>query len=218
MDLINGRNRELNALVFTDRPSGYEILTVDWNGDRQGLVYHPLKFDPPIAWHSQCHHCVSGRMKGIPISIKRGIQLLCTHKIYHGFSFFRVPSNLEAYWLMWKLGDFHCAMVISKTQEISLGASSDPKATKAKSGLLISYQGNPRSFQSPILKRSMDLIRSVRVPNSREVAAVINPFLLREWKIGKKPRVRRACERIPWSDILTSKMEEKSDAQSANSR
>jgi len=212
MDLINGRNRELNALVFTDRPSGYEILSVNWNGERQGLVYHPLKFDAPLAWHSGCHHCISGRMKGLPISIKRAIQLLCTQGQSDVLSTFRVPSNMQSYWIAWELGNFRMAMIISMSEETSQQPVTEAKSVKSKAGLSVGYQGDPRAFQSPILKRSMELIRSVRRPTSREVATVINPFLIRELQMGRKPRVRRACERIPWGDILTRKMEEKNAA------
>jgi len=187
----------VTPVIYTDYPSGYEIVLLSASGIPTGVAYDPRRAAMPVPWHRDCHHCTAGRQKEITIQVKRAIQLLRTVSPSGSRTSYTVPTNSHPHHVTyWTENGVRKAVVSSEpladredvpTLEISAEQDSE-----------MSYDGNLRDFQSPILHRCLQLIFSQRAASVQEVLAATRPLVEQQEKHGIPARLQNKCSKIDW--------------------
>jgi hypothetical protein len=197
MDPVNGRNRELTnsqPLVFTAPYSGDEILLLPRNEKSPlGIVYHPLKMDEPIAWISDCPHCIRGQQVGLDIALKRMVQILCSRQVKDDIESYQIPTNNEPCAAICKRNDKHLIVKLVQPGREPIDAIWNGRQFVTK--------GSYTLLRSKIIDRSLRLLSSIKTTSKREVLASLMPLLARQRRDGIAIHRRHPCLKIDWATV-----------------
>jgi hypothetical protein len=197
MDSSDGCREPIKTtpVVFTVPYSDFEILLLtDPSGTRLGIVYHPMKMDDPITWHSQCPHCLRGKQSDLDIAVKRAIQVLVSRKITGDTEEYLVPTNGQCCSVSVKRIDKGMKLKILTDGQESIDATWDRGKLKSDHKHLL--------LRSKILDRSMRLIASSKEPNMRSIKSSLMPMLIKQRREGIAIHRRFPCFKIDWASIV----------------
>lgn len=194
------------ATLFTDSPTGREILLVSSPvAPPLGIAYDPRRADLPLAWHSECSHCIGGRQKDLTIYLKREIQLLLSIKGTWPTASFTVPSNNQPHHLSCWHEDGRLRARISTLEGLTLDVFTDSPRLR--------FEGRLRDFQSPILHRCLKLVLSGRPATLSEITSCLEPLVRAQTRPNDScslPDRRSRCCSIEWpkvvEDLLSSSL------------
>ena len=183
-------------LTFTDPYSGHEILLIEDAAENKatGIVYHPRVVTPPSPWSSGCPHCSAGKQYDLRLHLRREIQMLCTRSIRNDVVEYSVPSSSQPYSLLCKSNDLGwCVRVTRPNVKHTLDVIYQP-------GEKTVFSGNPRSFQSTILRRCLRFLFTGRETPKNEIAACLVELVAQQKK-NKIPVRGHPCKKIDWSVV-----------------
>jgi hypothetical protein len=182
-------------VVFTVPYSDFEILLLtDPSGTRLGIVYHPMKMDDPITWHSKCPHCLRGKQSDLDIAVKRAIQVLVSRKITSDTEEYLIPTNGQCCSISVQRSDKGMKLKILADNQESIDAVWDRGKLKSDHKHLL--------LRSKILDRSLRLIASSKEPNMRSIKSSLMPMLIKQRHEGIAVHRRFPCFKIDWASIV----------------
>lgn len=182
-------------VVFTVPYSNFEILLLtDPSGIRLGIVYHPMKMDDPITWHSVCPHCLRGKQTDLDIAVKRAIQVLVSRKITDNVEEYLVPTNGQCCSVTVERVDKVMKLKILVEGQLPIEAIWDRGKLKSDHKHLV--------LRSKILDRSLRLIASSKEPNLRAIKSTLMPMLIKQRADGIAIHRRFPCFKIDWASIV----------------
>jgi hypothetical protein len=197
MDLSDGCRELVKTppVVFTVPYSDFEILLLtDPSGTRLGIVYHPMRMDDPITWHSTCPHCLRGKQSDLDITVKRAIQVLVSRKVDGDTEEYLVPTNGQCCSVSVKRSDKVMMLKILAEGQESIEAVWDHGKLKSDHKHLL--------LRSKILDRSLRLIASSKEPNMRSIKSSLMPMLIKQRCEGIAVHRRFPCFKIDWASIV----------------
>ena len=157
------------SLVFSVPFTDIKILSVIDGDGMRGAIYDPRKLSRPIPWLGKCPHCRDGEQEGLPLKIRKLIQVLCTAK----------PEGPDGYGLTlpnkYKVG----------ARRDSRGWGVRVRKPRSRSSLHMvkldgaeptGIQESARDFRSPVLLRTLKMLFSAREATEDEVQAILLPM------------------------------------------
>ena len=135
-----------------------------------------------MPWLDSCPHCREGLQKGLPIKIRRAIQVLCTIQPDGPDGYrFTLPNR---YRIGARMTESGWGLRIRKPAN---GATLH--VVKMDGQEPIGLQESARDFRSPILLRTMKLLFSAQVASENDVQAILLP--LRKQDLTSLPKPQR---------------------------
>lgn len=193
----------MRALLYTDTPSGYEILLVTLEGVSLGVAYDPRRSASVIPWHAECNHCARGLQRGLSIQVKRAIQLLRTKRpsTTGCGDTYLVPTNSAPHRVNYYIeGKLRRATVTRDDSERVIEVTAEPMCE-------ITYERG-RELCTPILRRCLPLLFSQRPATAQEVVAATCSLTDHQRRHGIPSGHHNRCNTIDWLDIV-SRLEER---------
>jgi len=186
--------------LYVDPYSGYEVIEIEPEPRKKprvlvGVAYDPLSTARPVPWSSACQHCQNGRQQDLSIHTKREIKLLLSRVDVGSTRRYTVPTNVSSLSLLyWKERGRQRAKIWGEAGLLDVTLRDGEKPT---------YEGDRRSFQSPVLRRCLKFLSSSRKPSREHVVACIGS-LATEQRTRKKTRGGRIlpCKSVDWQHIL----------------
>ena len=179
------------AMVFSVPYTNVKILAIIDEGRMRGAIYNPYRLTKPMPWMDRCPHCREGKQKGIPVKIRRAIQILCTiHPDGPDGYRFVLPNR-------YRIG----ARRTEKGWGIRIRKPANGATlhvVKLEGQEPIGLQESAREFRSPMLLRTLRMLFSAVKPNERDVKAILTP--IRNQSIDELP----PSQRFPcWQTVPT---------------
>jgi hypothetical protein len=164
------RWRGARAIVFSVPYTDIKILALIDDDSMRGAIYNPYRLTKPMPWMSKCPHCREGQQRGIPVKIRRAIQVLCTIRPDgpDGYGF-TLPNR---YRLGARMTERGWGIRIRKP-----GNGATLHVVKLEGQEPIGLQESAREFRSPILLRTLKMLFSAVNPNKKDVEAILTPIL-----------------------------------------
>jgi hypothetical protein len=196
MDSSDGRNDvKTPPVVFTVPYSGFEILLLsDSKGRSLGIVYHPMKMDDPITWHSDCPHCLRGKQLDLDLSVKRSIQILMSRRSQGESEEYTIPTNGQPSKILLKRNEKSLLLQVIQNEEAPIEAMWEKGRLKSSHKNLL--------LRSKILDRSLRLIASLKTPSLRSAKSTLMPMLIKQQKEGISTQRRFPCYKIDWASVV----------------
>ena len=156
-------------MVFSVPYTNVKILAII-DGDRmRGAIYNPYQLTKPRPWMDRCPHCKEGQQRGIPVKIRRAIQVLCTIQ----------PDGPDGY----KFTLPNRYRIGARRTEKGWGIRIRKPANGATLHVVkmegqepVGLQESAREFRSPILLRTLRMLFSAMVPSEKDVQAILLPL------------------------------------------
>jgi hypothetical protein len=196
----------MNDTIYADPYSGHEILVIEDDGTLFGASYDPRRAGTAVAWHGDCRHCQSGRQRKVSIHVKREIQALRTRRhaghvpsTRSNITEYVVPSNSHVHRLRyWRDGSTqHANVVRAENTQLLLSA------VQYEGEPITISDGDPRFFQSKILRRCLRLIFSGREATRDEILACAEPLASAQAARARRSGYRNLCDKIDWVEICS---------------
>ena len=179
------------ALIFSVPYTDIKILSLIDEDEMRGMIYNPYLLTKPMPWTSNCPHCREGKQKGIPVKIRRAIQILCTIQPDGPDGYrFTLPNR---YRIGTRLTERGWEIRILKTKR---GATLYVVKLEGKDP--VGLQASAREFRSPLLLRTLKMFFSAEKPGENEVQAILSP--LHKMEINSLPPSRKTpCRMVTFS-------------------
>jgi hypothetical protein len=157
------------AMVFSVPYTNVKILAIIDEGRMRGAIYNPYRLTKPMPWMDRCPHCREGKQKGIPVKIRRAIQILCTiHPDGPDGYRFVLPNR-------YRIG----ARRTEKGWGIRIRKPANGATlhvVKLEGQEPIGLQESAREFRSPMLLRTLRMLFSAVEPSEKDVEAILLPL------------------------------------------
>jgi hypothetical protein len=193
------RRKRPTATLYVDPYSGHEVLAIEQSveGNEKSLVgvaYDPRSTASPVPWSSDCPHCLAGRQLSLTIHEKREIKLLLSQKQIGFGTRYDVPTNGRTLSLLcWRE---------RKTWRAKAWGKKGTLEASRRPGEKIVYEGDLRTYQSPVLRRCIMFLSSAKTLGRDQILACIRP-LVAEQLHRRRARGGRIlpCTSIDWIKI-----------------
>jgi hypothetical protein len=157
------------SLIFSVPYTDIKILAIIDKERMRGAIYNPYRLTKPMPWLDRCPHCREGLQGGIPVKIRRAIQVLCSIQ----------PDGPDGY-------------KFTLPNRYRIGARRTPKGwgirirkpgngatlhvVKLKGKEPVGLQESAREFRSPILLRTLKMLFSAMEPSEKDTQAILSPL------------------------------------------
>jgi len=157
----------IEPLVFAVPHTGFEILCMR-DGDRwKGGICEPRKISTPVPWLSTCSHCIARRERSLPLAVRRAVSLLCSRRTDLLGEEYRLSNGLRIF--------------MTRTENAWQFVIHHPKEptvldVTCETGKQPRFRGETTKFRSPMLKKALKTLLSVRTPSEYEIIAYLRPM------------------------------------------
>jgi hypothetical protein len=173
------------SLIFSVPYTDIKILAIIDKERMRGAIYNPYRLTKPMPWLDRCPHCREGLQGGIPVKIRRAIQILCTIQPDgpDGYKF-TLPNR---YRIGTRLTPKGWGIRVRKPE-----SGDTLHVVKMKGKEPMGLKESARDFRSPILMRMLRMLFSAREANETEIQAILLP-LRRQDLTSLSPSRRTPC-------------------------